>query len=184
MKKEKNKILNLPTKLVDAWSKDRSLCELLICEGDSAASGLIGARTGETQAIFPIRGKLINLFKAGDEKVFANQEVVNIIKALGLELDSKKKKLIFDKQKLRYGKIILCCDGDPDGQAIKNLLLTYFWSLCPELILQGYLYVAVPPLFRITTKKNEYIYLKDAAALEEYKSQHKNEKYLVNRNKG
>ena len=184
IKKEKNKILNLPTKLVDAWSKDRSSCELLICEGDSAASGLIGARTGETQAIFPIRGKLINLFKAGDEKVFANQEVVNIIKALGLELDPKQKKLIFDKQKLRYGKIILCCDGDPDGQAIKNLLLTYFWSLCPELILQGYLYVAVPPLFRITTKKNEYIYLKDTAALEEYKSQHKNEKYLVNRNKG
>lgn len=183
-KKEKSQLLNLPTKLVDAWTKDRSKAELLICEGDSAATGLIGARDGETQAVFPIRGKIINLFKNSDEKVFANQEVVNIIKAIGLELDPKTKKLVFDKTKLRYGKIILCCDADPDGEAIKNLLLTYFWSLCPELVSYGYVYAAVPPLFRITTKKNEYIYLRDAAALEDYKTQHQGEKFLVNRSKG
>ena len=183
-KKEKNKILNLPTKLVDSWSKDREKCELLISEGDSAAAGLIGARDGEFQAIFPIRGKIINLYKNSDEKVFSNQEVVNIIKALGLELDKKTNKMIYDKDKLRYGKIIMCCDADPDGQAIKNLLLTYFWSLCPELIINGHLYAAIPPLFRITTRKNEYIYLKDGEELEKYKKEHAGEKFAINRNKG
>ena len=181
---KKNKLLNLPTKLIDAWSKDRSKCELLICEGDSAANGLVKARDGEFQAIFPIRGKILNLFKATDEKTFANQEVVNIIKAIGLELDTATKKLIYDENKLRYGKIILATDADPDGEAIKNLLLTYFWSICPELILNGYIYCAIPPLFRITTKKNEYIFLRDAAALEEYKKEHSKESFLINRNKG
>ena len=181
---KKKSLLNLPTKLVDCWSKNRQDCELLIAEGDSAASGLIGARDGEFQACFPIRGKIINLFKNTDEKVFANQEVVNIIKALGLDLDSKTKKLIYDKNKLRYGKILMCCDADTDGQAIKNLLLTYFWSLCPDLIKNGHIYTTLPPLFRITTNKNKYIYLKDAKELEEYKEKHKNEKFLVNRNKG
>ena len=184
VKKEKNKILNLPTKLVDSWSKNREKCELLISEGDSAAAGLIGARDGEFQAIFPIRGKIINLYKNSDEKVFANQEVINIIKALGLELDKKTNKMIYDKDRLRYGKIIMCCDADPDGQAIKNLLLTYFWSLCPELIINGHLYAAIPPLFRITTRKNKYIYLKDGEELEKYKKEHTGEKFAINRNKG
>ena len=182
--KQKNKLLNLPTKLVDAWGKKRENCELLIAEGDSAAGGLIGARSGETQAVFPIRGKILNLYKASSDKTFANQEVVNIIKALGLELDKKTNKMIYDKNKLRYGKVILCADADPDGQAIKNLLLTCFWSLCPELVVNGHIYAAIPPLFRITTKKNEYIYLRDAAALEEYKAKHQGEKFQVNRNKG
>lgn len=183
-KKEKNKILNLPTKLVDCWGKARDNCELLISEGDSAAGGLIAARDAEIQGVFPIRGKIINLYKNTNEKIFANQEVVNIIKALGLELDKTSKKMIYDKNKLRYGKIIMCCDADPDGEAIKNLLLTYFWALCPELIINGHIYAAIPPLFRITTKKNEYIYLKDSVALEEYKKQHQGEKFAINRNKG
>jgi DNA gyrase/topoisomerase IV subunit B len=181
---KKAKMLALPTKLVDCWSKKRTDCELLISEGDSAASGLIGARDGEKQAIFPIRGKVINLFKNADDKVFANQEVINIIKALGLDLDTKTKKLMYDTDKLRYGKVIMCCDADPDGEAIKNLLLTYFWSLCPELLINGHIYAAVPPLFRITTSKNEYIYLKGTEELEEYKREHSGEKFLVNRNKG
>ena len=110
--KQKNKLLNLPTKLVDAWGKKRENCELLIAEGDSAAGGLIGARSGETQAVFPIRGKILNLYKASSDKTFANQEVVNIIKALGLELDKKTNKMIYDKNKLRYGKVILCADAE------------------------------------------------------------------------
>ena len=182
--KSKNKLLNLPTKLVDSWSKKRLDCELLIAEGDSAASGLIGARDGEFQAVFPVRGKVINLFKNASEKVFANQEVVNLIKAIGLDFDAKTHKMIYDTNKLRYGKILLCADADPDGQAIKNLLLTCLWSLCPELVINGHVYSTLPPLFRITTKKNEYIYIRDAAELEEYKIQHSGEKYLVNRNKG
>lgn len=181
---KKQRLLNLPTKLVDAWSKNRGNCELLIAEGDSAASGLIGARDGEFQAVFPIRGKILSTMKTTSDKILANQEIVNIIKALGLEFDAKKCKMIYDKTKLRYGKIIMCCDADPDGESIKNLLLTMFWTLCPELVINGHIYAAVPPLFRITTRKNEYIYLRDAAALENYKSQHEGEKFQINRNKG
>lgn len=183
-KGKKDKLLNLPTKLVDAWSTKRNTCELLIVEGDSAAAGLIGARDSEYQAVFPIRGKLINLYKNTSDKVFSNQEVINIIKAIGLEMDSKSHKLVYDASKLRYGKIILAADADPDGQAIRNLLLTFFWSICPELLIKGHIYVAIPPLFRITTKKNQYIYLRDGVELEEYKIQHNGESYLISRNKG
>ena len=183
-KDKKARLVNLPTKLVDCWSKNRLDCELLISEGDSAASGLIGARDSSFQAVFPIRGKVLNCFKAETSKIFANQEIVNIIKALGLDIDPKTNKPIYDKNKLRYGKILMCCDADADGEAIKNLLLTCFWWLCPELLLNGHIYAAIPPLFRITTKKNEYIYLRDASALEEYKLAHKGEKFQINRNKG
>lgn len=182
--KKKAKLLNLPSKLVDANSKNRSECELFIVEGDSAAGGMIEARDPETQAVFPIRGKLINLYKNSTEKILANQEVINLIKAIGLEFDVKTNKLIYDKNKLRYGKILPACDADPDGQAIKNLLLTCFWSLCPELILNGHLWITIPPLFRITKGKDTYIYLKDATELEQYKKEHSGEKYLINRNKG
>ena len=182
--KNKSKILNLPTKLVDSWNKKRSECELYISEGDSAAASLIAARDGKNQAVFPIRGKILNCFKASVEKVFANQEIVNLIKALGLELDKKTGKMIYDTNKLRYGKIMLACDADSDGKAIKNLLLTCIWYLCPELIENGHVYATVPPLFRITNRKNEYIYLRDEEALNEYKEQHSGEKYVINRAKG
>ena len=181
---KKTRLLNLPTKLVDAWSKDRAKCELLICEGDSAAAGLIEARDSETQAVFPIRGKILSVLKSTDEKIWSNQEIVNIIKALGLDVDAKTRRPIWNADKLRYGSVILCTDADPDGASIKNLLLTMFWELCPDIITEGRVYSAIPPLFRITTKKNEYIFLRDTAALNDYKDAHKGEKYLVNRNKG
>ena len=183
-KDKKKQLLNMPTKLVDCWGKDRAKCELLIAEGDSAASGLVEARDSEIHAVFPIRGKIIAAYKNSSEKIFANQEVVNLIKAIGLELNPVTKKLNYDTKKLRYGKILLCADADPDGASIRNLLLEMFWWLCPELILNGHIYTTMPPLFRITTKKNEYIYLKDAAALEQYKAQHLGEKFQINRNKG
>ena len=183
-KNKKQKLLNLPTKLVDCWGKDRLNCELMIAEGDSAASGLIECRNSEINAIFPIRGKIIAAYKNSSEKIFANQEVINLIKAIGLDLDTKTNKLIYDVKKLRYGKILLCADADPDGASIRNLLIEMFWWLCPELILNGHIYTTMPPLFRITTKKNEYIYLKDENELNEYKNKHKNEKFLINRNKG
>lgn len=182
---KKERLLNLPTKLIDAWSKEREKCELVITEGDSAAGGLVEARNSQYQAIFPIRGKIISLAgKNSLEKVFNNQEIINIIKAIGLELDTKTHTLIFDESKMRYGKIIMATDADPDGYQIKNLLLTAFWFLCPELVINGYIYASIPPLFRITTKKNEYIYLKDQTELEAYKEKHKGEKFLINRNKG
>lgn len=109
---KKSKLLNLPSKLVDANAKDRSKCELFIVEGDSAAGGMIAARNPETQAIFPIRGKLINLYKNSSEKVFANQEVLNLIKAIGLDFDTKTNKMIYNKAKLRYDKILPACDGE------------------------------------------------------------------------
>lgn len=180
---KKSKLANLPTKLVDCSTTNRLEAELLICEGDSAGSGLVGGRDAEYQAIFPIRGKMINSFKAKSEKVTANQEVNNLIKALGLEMNAAGK-LIYDTTKLRYGRIIAATDGDPDGENIRMLIAVNLWSLCPELIINGHFYVAYAPLFRVTTSKNEYIYLKDAAALEEYSKKHKNEKYRVNRLKG
>lgn len=181
---KKTRLLNLPTKLVDAWSKDRAKCELLICEGDSAAGGLIEARNSETQAVFPIRGKILSTLKSTDDKIWSNQEIVNIIKALGLDVDAKTRRPIWNADKLRYGSVILCTDADPDGASIKNLLLTMFWVLCPNIITEGRVYSAIPPLFRITTRKNEYIFLRDTPALNDYKDAHKGEKYLVNRNKG
>ena len=183
-KNAKAKILNLPTKLVDCWSKDREECELFICEGDSAASSLIAGRDAEFTAVFPVRGKVISTYKNSVEKIFANAEVVNIIKAIGLDLDKKTNKLIYDSKKLRYGRIFLAADADPDGASIRNLLIEMFWWLCPELIENGHIYTTIPPLFRITTKKNDYIFLKDQAALEKYKVEHKGEKYLISRNKG
>jgi DNA gyrase subunit B len=106
------KFINLPTKLIDAHSKDRSECELYICEGDSAANGLIAKRDGKTQAVFPVRGKVLSCRKATSDKVYANQEISNIVKAIGLDIDKTTGKLIYDVKKLRYGKIILAADGD------------------------------------------------------------------------
>ena len=178
------KFISLPTKLVDAWSKDRKECELYICEGDSASNGLIAKRDGKTQAVFPIRGKILSCRKASMDKIYANQEISNIVKAIGLDINKEDGKLIYDSKKLRYGKIILAADGDPDGANIRSLLVNMFWWLCPELVEKGHLYIAEPPLFRITTKKNEYIYCKDSKALEDYKKSHKKESFLINRNKG
>ena len=178
------KFISLPTKLVDAYSKDRSECELFITEGDSAANGLIAKRDGKTQAVFPIRGKILSCRKASLDKIYANQEISNIVKALGLDINKENGKLIYDAKKLRYDKIIMATDADPDGADIKLLLLNMFWWLCPELVENGHLYAAVPPLYRITDKKNNYIYLTGDAELTEYKKNHKQGTYLINRNKG
>lgn len=182
--KKAKKFIDLPTKLVDAFSKNRNDCELFICEGDSAANGLIARRDGELQAIFPIRGKILSCRKATIDKIYANQEISNIVKALGLDIEKDTGKLVYDKKKLRYGKIILTADADEDGYDIRLLLLNMFWWLCPELVEKGHIYVAIPPLYRITTSKNAYIFLKGDKELEDYKNAHKNDKFLINRNKG
>lgn len=182
--KKKDKVFKLPTKLIDAWSKNRKECEFILVEGDSAASPLAAARNGEFQGIFPLRGKLINCYKQSHDRLLANQEINNIIQALGLEYNKSTKRLDFDENKLRYGKIITACDGDADGLEIENLIFTFFWCFCPELIKKGYIYSAIPPLFRVTTKKNEYVYLKDSNALEEYKQNNKSKIKFISRNKG
>lgn len=111
-KQKKKKFLNLPTKLVDAYSKDRIKCEMYIVEGNSAANSMVKARNPEFQAILPIRGKILAVNKATEEKIFANQEICSFIQAIGLDLDQKTKKLIYDEKKLRYGSILLAADGD------------------------------------------------------------------------
>lgn len=178
------KFISLPTKLVDCWTKDRKEAELYICEGNSAASGLIATREGKTQAIFPIRGKILSCRKATIEKIYANQEISNIVKAIGLDVDKVTGKLIYNDKKLRYNKIILAADSDDDGLAIRALLINMFWELCQDLLINGHIYIALPPLFRITTKNNEYVFLKDKAELEQYKKSHKNSSYTITRNKG
>lgn len=177
------KFISLPTKLVDAYSKDRTECELFITEGDSAANGLIAKRSGKTQAIFPIRGKILSCRKASMDKIYANQEISNIVKALGLDIEKETGKLVYNVKKLRYGKIIFACDADSDGYDIRLLLLNAFWWLCPELIENGHIWVAIPPLYRITDNKNNYIYLLDDNALDDYKKKHKSG-YIINRMKG
>lgn len=182
--KKNNKFLDGPSKLVDCHGKDRTKCELYITEGDSAMGGLVEARDSAYQAIMPIRGKILSVRKASADKILGNQEIMNIIKALGLEFDTKRIKVIYDRNKLCYSRIYLGTDADPDGSNIKNLLLTMFWTLCPELVENGHIYAAIPPLFRVTDKKNSYIYLRDAKSLEEYKSKHSGEKFQINRMKG
>ena len=109
---KKDKVFKMPTKLTDCWSKDRSECELLVCEGRSAASGLVAGRSAKTQAIYGVRGKMLSVLKSTPEKILKNQEINNLIQALGLDYDPKTAKLVYDKTKLRYGKIIACCDAN------------------------------------------------------------------------
>ena len=111
-KTKAEKVFKLPTKLTDAWSKDRSKCELLIAEGLSAASGLVAARNGEFQAVYGVRGKMLSVLKSTPKAILANQEINNLIQALGLECNEKTAKLTYDPDRLRYGKIIACADAE------------------------------------------------------------------------
>ena len=180
---KKERALKFDSKLADCYSKNRSKCEIYVVEGDSAAGNLKTARDNEFQAVMPIRGKMLNLYKANIDKIQKNAEVMSLINAFGLEIDLKTMKVVFDKNKMRYGKIIIMSDADQDGSHIKNLFYTFIWSCCPDLIKEGYVYAGVPPLYKITTSKG-YKYLKNDEALEEYRELNKGKKYSVNRLKG
>jgi DNA gyrase subunit B len=182
--KKQKKALKFDSKLADANSKDRSKCEIYITEGDSASGNLKLARDNETQAIMPVRGKIINVRKATLDKIQKNAEIMNMIDAFGLEVDPKTMKLTFTPDKLRYGKIIIMSDADVDGAHIKNLFYTFIWTFCPALIEQGYVYAGVPPLYRVTENKDTYVYLKDDAALDEYRKAHPGKKLTLTRMKG
>ena len=181
--KKKAKALKFESKLADCWSKDRSKCELYIVEGDSAAGNLKTARDNEFQAVLPIRGKMLNLQKATIEKIQKNAEIMTMMDALGLELNPKTLKYEIPPQGLRYGKVIIESDADVDGAHIKNLFYTDMWNVCPDIILNGYVYAGVPPLYKITLS-GKYYYLKDDAALEEFRRNHAGKNYQVNRLKG
>lgn len=181
---KKDKVFKLPTTLTDCWSRNRKKTELFITEGRSAASGLVAGRNSEFQAVYGVRGKMLSVLKTKRENIIKNQEINNLIQALGLDYNPKTAKCIYDADKLRYGKIIAAADADPDGKLIENLLFNILWYICPELIINGHVYSAVPPLYRITTKDNEYIFLAGDNELEEYKKNNTQKAYLITRNKG
>ena len=178
---------DLPTKLSDAYprnKKDRSNCELFICEGDSAGSSIKGVKNSEFQAVMPIRGKILNCLKEKDiAKIYGNAEVAGIVKALGLDVNPKTHRLIFNESKLRYSKIIIATDADADGSDISSLLLTVFDFLCPELIEKGYIYRVYGALFKAIFNDNTYVLLQNDADLEAWKKKNK-KPYTLTRAKG
>ena len=184
MNKKKEKALKFDSKLADCYSKDRMKCEIYITEGDSASGNLKTARNNEFQAVMPVRGKILNTQKATLDKIRKNAEIMTMIDAFGLKVDPKTMKLTYDESDLRYGKIIIMSDADVDGAHIKNLFYTFIWNFCPQLIIDGYVYAGVPPLYKITEGKDKYIYLKNDEALEEYRRTHAGKKYIVGRMKG
>ena len=182
--KKKEKALKFDTKLADCNSKDRLACEIYITEGDSASGNLKTARSNEFQAVMPVRGKVLNCQKSTYDKISKNAEIMTMIDAFGITLDPKTLKATYEEKDLRYGKIIIASDADVDGAHIKNLFYTFIWNICPQLIIDGHVYALIAPLYRITEGKDKYIYVKNDAALEEWKAQNVGKKYVVNRMKG
>ena len=159
-------------KLANCESKDASKCEIFIVEGDSAGGSAKTARDRKYQAILPIRGKILKVEKASMDKVLANAEIKTMINAFGCGF-SEGYGNDFDITKLRYDKIIIMADADVDGAHISTLLLTLFYRFMPELIQEGHVYIAMPPLYKAIPSKGEEEYLYDDYALTQYRKKHK-----------
>ena len=158
-------------KLANCESRNPEECEVFIVEGDSAGGSAKTARNRRTQAILPIRGKILNVEKATIDKVLANAEIKTMINAFGCGF-SEGYGNDFDISKLRYNKIIVMTDADVDGAHIATLLLTFFYRFMPDLIHEGHVYLATPPLYKVVPKKGEGEYLYDDKALEKYRKTH------------
>ncbi len=158
-------------KLANCESRDAEKCEIFIVEGDSAGGSAKTARDRMYQAILPIRGKILNVEKASIDKILANAEIKTMINAFGCGF-SEGYGNDFDISKLRYDKIIIMADADVDGAHISTLLLTLFYRFMPELIYEGHVYIAMPPLYKAMPKKGEEEYLYDDKALEQYRKTH------------
>ena len=178
----------MPGKLADCSSRDPKQCEIYLVEGDSAGGTAKQGRDRNFQAILPLRGKILNVEKAMEHRIYDNEEIKNMFTALGVSIEEKDGARILNIEKLRYHKIVIMCDADIDGSHIVTLILTFFFRYMRPLIENGHLYIAAPPLYRVSKGATQFQYcwneVERQAAVDGYSVGDKGGNVKVQRYKG